>query len=500
MNDSQMELRERAGKEPPHSGNASVPSANRLLVALILGGITAIMDTTIVAIGMHALVADLDAPVATVQWVSTGYLLALASTIPFVSWAQARFGGKRLWLFSLGLFVVGSALCSSAGSVGALVGFRILQGVGGGIMFPLMQTLAMQNIEPSNRTKTMASISLPAALGPIVAPVLGGLVLNWLSWRWLFLINVPLGIAGWILALFFIPSDRPSVRGPHETSGARLDVVGAILATPALAGLLYGLSNTHSSGGFGRADVLIPLIGGVVLLALFVAWASHRGKTALMDLSLLSVRSVRSSSVALAFTGAATYAGMFLLPLYFQGLRGYSALDAALILIPQGVSTLIARFFVASLVEKFGARAITLAGCLLTSVATIPFAFSGATSSLWLLGGVLFVRGFGMGIVLIPVMAVAYVDIAKEQMPDASALTRIAQLVGGAFGTAMTAVVLTAAADASRPAASFDLAFWGTAGMTLVAGAAAMFLPGRASVPSRPSEELKPADHQPRAS
>jgi EmrB/QacA subfamily drug resistance transporter len=453
----------------------STQSTGRLLTALVVGGMTAILDTTIVAIGLHTLTVQLHAPISTIQWVSTGYLLALATAIPFVSWAQARFGGKRLWLFALGLFVLGSVLCACAWNVESLIAFRILQGLGGGVMFPLMQTLAMQNVAPEARTRTMASVSLPVALGPILGPVLGGVVLNWLDWRWLFLINVPVSVVGFILAVLFITDDRPS-RG---ASRPRLDVVGAVLLAPALAGLLYGLSNTHAEGAFSRADVLVPGIGGAILLAGFIIWATRCAGAALVDVRLLAVRSVRVSSIALTFVGAALFAGNFLLPLYLQALRGYSVLDAALLLIPQGVGTLLARFVVGRLVARFGPRLVAVVGFLVVAAATVPFALADADTNLWLLGAVLFVRGLGLGVVLIPIMAAAYVDIRRDQMPQASAVTRIVQQLGGAFGTALVAVALTAAATQSHPEAGFDAAFWWTTAITVAAAVIALLLPAQ---------------------
>lgn len=453
----------------------STQSTGRLLTALVVGGITAILDTTIVAIGLHTLTVHLHAPVATIQWVSTGYLLALAIAIPFVSWAQARFGGRRLWLFALGLFVIGSALCACAWNAESLIAFRILQGLGGGIMFPLMQTLAMQHVTPESRTRTMATLSLPIALGPILGPVLGGIVLNWLDWRWMFLINVPIGVVGLILAIMFIDKDRPS----RVASRPPLDVAGVILLAPALAGLLYGLSNSYDEGGFGRADVLIPFIGGAVLLVGFVLWAVRRAGNALIDVRLFGVRSVRVASIALAFVGGVLFAGNFLLPLYFQSLRGYSPLDAALLLIPQGVGTFLIRLVVGRLVGRFGSRLVAVVGALVMAAATVPFALAGADTNLWLLGAVLFIRGLGNGVLLIPIMTAAYIDIGKDQMPHASAITRIVQQLGGAFATALVAVALTAAAAQSHPAAGFDAAFWWIIAITVAAAVVALLLPAR---------------------
>ncbi|HXX60139.1 MAG TPA: MDR family MFS transporter [Candidatus Sulfotelmatobacter sp.] len=463
------------------SGAQAAPptqSTGRLLAALIVGGITAVLDTTIVALGLHTITVQLGAAISTVQWVSTGYLLALAVAIPFVGWAQARLGAKRLWLLALGVFVLGSTLSACAWSAESLIAFRVLQGLGAGVMLPLMQTIAMQSVDPRSRTRTMANISLPAALGPILGPVLGGLVLNWLAWRWLFLINVPIGVVGWILAALFIGDDRPA----PGTARERLDVVGAALLVPALAGLLYGLSNTPTAGGFGQADVLVPVASGAVLLAAFAVWAVRGAGAAIVDVRLFAVRSVRVSSTALALYGAALLAGSFLLPLYLQTVLSHSVLDAALLLIPQGVGTLLARFVVGRLVERFGSRLVAVGGCVLVAAATLPFALGGAGASLSLLCAILFVRGLGLGVVLIPVITVAYVDIGRDQMPHASAITRIVQQLGGAFGTALVAVVLTAAATQAGAQAGFESAFWWTIAMTMAAAVTAMLLPAQESV------------------
>jgi EmrB/QacA subfamily drug resistance transporter len=465
----------------PETPTTAPASTGRIIAALLVGGITAVLDTTIVAIGLRTMQRELGASVATIQWVSTGYLLALAVAIPFVSWAQARFGGKRLWLFALGLFLLGSILCACAWNAESLIVFRIIQGLGGGVMFPLMTTLAMQRVEPGAMARTMATVSVPIALGPILGPVLGGLVLNWLDWRWLFLINVPIAVVGLILAILFLPADRPAADAPRK----RLDIVGVIFIAPALVGLLYGLSKANTSGGFGNAQVWVPVVVGACFLAAFVWWAARRGASALIDIRLFRVRSVRASSIVLVFLGATLFASTFLLPLYFQTLRGDTVLAAGLLMIPQGVGSLLARFFTGKLVERFGAKAMAVAGFLVIAATTVPFALADADTNLWYLGAILFVRGLGLGAVLIPVMTVAYVDIPRTDMPHASAITRIVQQVGGAFGTAVIAVILQNGLSAGHPVAAFGSAFWCTVIVTAAAAVAAVLLPGRAPSPAR---------------
>jgi EmrB/QacA subfamily drug resistance transporter len=471
------------------AGTALPPEIKRTLTALIIGGVAAVLDTTIVSIALHTLVSALHSTVNQIQWVSTGYLLALGVVIPVVGWAQARYGGKRLWMAALAIFVAGSALCSLSWNADSLIAFRVLQGAGAGMLFPLMMTLAMRAARSVGGPlgRVTATVSLPIALGPILGPVLGGVILNWLSWRWLFLINVPICAVGLYLAWRWLPADRPA----RVAVRPRFDLVGLLLVAPGMVGVLLGLSNVAADGGFGHRDVLLPLIIGLALVAAFAAWALFRTSagwpaatrvagSALVNVRLLRVRSVGVSSAALFLTGACMYGAMFLLPLFYQELRGFDVLDAALLLIPQGVGSLLTRTVAGRLTDRIGARAVGVAGFALTALATVPFAFAGPGTSEWWLVVVQLVRGLGLGIVLIPVMTVAFADIDSDDMPDASMITRISQQVGGSFGVAIAAVVLESVAASSHSLTrGFDQAFWWTVGFTVVAALASFFLPGR---------------------
>ena len=271
-----------------------------------------------------------------VQWVTTGYLLAMAVAIPVTGWAESRWGGKRVWMAALMLFVAGSVLCAVAWNDASLIGFRIVQGFAAGLIFPLMQTLAVRTAGGRASSSLIAAVSLPLALGPILGPVIGGVILNWLSWRWLFLVNVPVIAAGLVLAWRLLPADRPS----PGAGRARLDVIGLGLLAPALAGILLGLSNLSEDGGIGHAGVLIPLLAGIALLGAFIAWAARPGdRHPVVDVRLLRLRSLGSASAVLFTAGAAMYAGLFLLPLYYQQLHGETVLNTGLLLIPQGVGS-----------------------------------------------------------------------------------------------------------------------------------------------------------------
>ena len=355
----------------------------------------------------------------------------------------------------------------------SLIAFRVLQGFGAGLIFPLMQTLAVRAAGGRASSRLMAAVSLPIALGPILGPVLAGVILNWLSWRWLFLVNVPVIGVGLLLAWRFLPADRPDPAAdrPH------LDVIGLALLGPALAGILLGLSQLSEDGGLGHVGVLAPLSAGIGLLAAFVVWALRPAeRPPIVDVRLLRLRSLGSASAVLFTAGAVIYAGMFLLPLYYQQLRGESVLDAGLLMIPQGIGALAARFLVGGLVERFGARTVTISSFLLVAVATVPFALAGPDTSIGWLAVVLLVRGIGIGAVLIPPLSVAYRDIEPSGIPHATMNTRISQQVGASFGTAIVAVALQSLL-AGGATGAFQGAFWWAIGITVVAVIPALALP-----------------------
>ena len=458
--------------------NPDLVIAKRTAWTLIVGGMAAILDTTIVSVALHTLAADLSTSVDVIQWVSTAYLLALGVTVPTVAWAQRRFGGKRLWMFSLLLFLLESVLCSLAWNASSLIGFRVVQGIGAGIMLPLMSTLVVQAAGGKNLGSLMALVSMPIALGPILGPVLGGIILNSLSWHWLFLVNVPFCLVGLVLAWRYLPVDTPG-------STASLDVVGLGLLSPAILGLLYGLGNSSKPGGFGRTDTLLPVLAGMVLLLAFVAWSRSRRERALIDIRLFRHWPLSSSFILLFCTGIAIYGAMLLLPLYFQEIRATDALGAGLLLIPQGVGTFLSRTISGRLADRVGTRIVVVTGFVIIGIGTLPFVMVTATTPIWILMVVLFIRGFGLGAVTIPLMAVAFDGLDRSDVPEASILTRLASQLGGSFGTALFASILTGAMAAGVSGVdAFQHAFWWATGLTTIAAVLALALPGASATQS----------------
>jgi EmrB/QacA subfamily drug resistance transporter len=443
---------------------------------VLVGGLAVLLDTTIVAVALHTLAHELHTSVATIQWVSTGYLLALGVTIPIAGWAQRMLGGKRLWLAALALFLVGSVLSSLAWSPASLIGFRVVQGVGGGLLMPLMSTLVMQAAGGKNLGKIMSVISLPAVLGPILGPVVGGFILQNLHWSWMFWVNVPFCVAGLALAVVLLPKDGPVHRIP-------LDIVGFVLMAPGLVLVLWGLTNTSKPGAFARGDALGPLIAGLVLLAAFTGWALHRRGRALVDVVLLRHWPLASAALGLFLTGITLYGAMLLLPLYFQELRGTTVLTAGLLLIPQGLGTLASRPLAGRLSDRMGARWLAVAGFCIALLGTLPFALAGVHASYLVLMAALLVRGFGLSLVMVPLMALAFRGLQRDEVPDASIITRIGQQVGGSFGTAVLAVILTAATATATSttalAGAFQQSFWWATGFAAAGVVLSLALPGK---------------------
>lgn len=466
---------------PAPSDTRLDPAVVRIALAVIAGGIAVIFDATIVSIALRDLTADLHASLATIQWVSTAYLLAMFVAIPPTGWLQDRVGGKRLWIGALGIFLLGSVLCAVAWDAPSLIAFRVIQGLGGGVMMPLMMTLIMQAAHGQSMGRLMALVGLPASLGPILGPVIGGVILHWLDWPWLFAVNVPFCLVGAWLAWRILPADEP-VSGPRRS----LDAVGLALLVPGLVGVIYGLSNVSKAGGFGRGDVLVPMFLGAAATAAFVAWGIRRGPRALLDIRLMAHRPLAVGSLSLVVMAIALYGSMLLLPLYFQELRGETALGAGLILIAQGVGALLSRTLGGRLTDDIGPRFVAVLGFAILAAATVPFALADSSTDTWWLLVVLLVRGAGLGLVMTPIMTVSFTGLVPGQMPDASVITRVAQQLGGSFGTAVLAVVLEASvARGQDTVAGFHHAFWWATGFTVVGAVLATMLPNRAAVAAR---------------
>jgi EmrB/QacA subfamily drug resistance transporter len=413
--------------------------------AVILGVIMSVLDTTIVNVALDKLSSDLDAPLSTVQWVSTGYLLSLAVVIPLSGWLTERFGTKRIWLISLVLFGTGSALCGLSSSPTELIACRVLQGLGGGMLLPVGFTLVATSAGPHRVGRILSLVGVPVLLGPIFGPIVGGLIVDNASWHWIFFVNVPIAVVAVIVASRVLHNDLTR-RDPGP-----LDWRGAALLCPGLVGIVFGLSETETHGGVGSPLAFGPMLAGVALTALFVVHGLRAARP-LIDVRLFRSRAFTGAAATTLLLGAALYGAMLILPLYYQVDRGESAVSAGLLMAPQGIGAMLALPLSGRLTDRIGGGPVVLAGCIIATLATLPWVFVSSTTPYGILAGLLVLRGIGMGSTIQPAMASAYALLRTEQVPGATAALNTLRQVGGSIGTALVAVVLAGQAKAVLPA------------------------------------------------
>lgn len=402
---------------------------------VVLGAIMSILDITVVNVAINKLSVEFQTSLETIQWVATGYTLALATVIPLSRWAADRFGTKRVYLIAIALFLVGSALAGTAWSVESLIFFRVLQGLGGGMIMPAGMTILTQAAGPQRVGRVMSVLGVPMLLGPILGPILGGWLVDDISWRWIFFINVPVGIVALVLGIRILDRDRPR-------SAEKLDVLGLLMLSPGLAALIYGLAQVPKAGGFNDAEVLLPAIAGLLLIAGFIVRA-QRTTHPLIDLKLFSNRTFSVSSAAMVFFAIAFFGAMLMFPLYYQTVRAETALSAGLLLAPQGIGAMLTMPLGGIITDRYGPGRIAQAGLVVIVAAMAVFTQLGADTSYWLLGSALFVMGLGMGMTMMPIMSAALRTLTKADAAGASTSLNIIQQIGGSIGTAIMAVILS---------------------------------------------------------
>ncbi|MFJ7243283.1 DHA2 family efflux MFS transporter permease subunit [Kitasatospora sp. NPDC098652] len=461
------------------------PGLMRMGAVLALGPVLALLDATIVNVGIDAVTRELHSSVAAVQWVVTGYLLAISLTMPLSGWAAGRFGARRAWLASVVLFVLGSALCGLAWSTGSLIAFRVLQGVGGGMIQPLGQAIMVQAAGPSRIGRVMGTLLLPISLAPVLGPILGGLVLEHLDWRWMFLLNVPVGLVTVLLAARWLPAAERS-----ELPAPRLDVTGLALLSPGLTALVYGLATIGAAGEGGEGSALGPVaVGAGAALLVVYGWHALRvgrraGRAPLIDLRLFARRGFAVATANSFLQGAVLYSSMFLVPLYYQQLEHTGAVAAGLLLAPQALGTAVTSLLSGRIADRVAPRPLILLGIGCSLLGTLAFTQLGRGSGPadWLVVGSLVLRGVGMGIIVIPGMAAVYGSVDRTQVPAAAGAVNVLNRLGGALGTAVLTLVLqhAQAARPDRPAAAFGTTFWWVLALSALSIAPALLYPGTA--------------------
>jgi EmrB/QacA subfamily drug resistance transporter len=437
----------------------------RISAVVIVGSIMSILDTTIVNVALDTLGRELHSTIANIQWVVTGYMLALAAVIPVTGWAARRYGAKPVYIVSLVLFVGGSALCGLATSATELVVFRVLQGIGGGMILPVGQLMMAEAAGPKRMGRVMSIVAVPAMLAPILGPTIGGLILDNTTWRWIFYVNLPIGLIAVIAAVRVLPA---VARQRTEN----LDFVGLALMATGLPLVTYGLAEIGVTGGFTSIKVVVPIVLGIALVTAFVLHAL-RVPRPLLNVRLYRKPTFSSASVAMFCVGAALFGGMILLPLYWQSVRHEDVVVTGLLTAPQGLGAALVMPLSGRLTDRFGGGPLALFGVCVCALATIPFGLIGAHTSIVWLSVAMLVRGVGIGFAFMPAMAAAFAALDRSELSDATPQLNVLQRVGGSIGTAVLAVVLqralVGAHSLSDAASAYGTAFWAAAGLTALA-------------------------------
>jgi EmrB/QacA subfamily drug resistance transporter len=404
---------------------------------VVLGAIMSILDITVVSVAIPTFQSEFDATPAQVAWTMTGYTLALASVIPLTGWAADRFGTKRLYMLALLLFTLGSVLCSMAWDVSSLVGFRVLQGLGGGMLMPLGMTIMTRAAGHDRIGRVMAVLGIPMLLGPIFGPILGGWLIDAASWHWIFLINLPIGVVALVYAAIVLPKDDPT---PSET----FDFVGMLLLSPGLALFLYGVSTIPETGTVADAEVLVPATIGLALVGVFVLRSlAERAEHPLIDLDLFRNRTLSTAVVAMSLFAIAFFGASLLFPSYFLQVRGEETLQTGWLLAPQGFGAMLTMPLAGVLADKIGPGKIVMTGITVITVGMAMFTQVAADTSYVYLLGALFIMGLGMGATMMPMMTAALQTLTDHNLARGSTLMNIVQQVAASIGTALFSVLLT---------------------------------------------------------
>jgi len=406
----------------------------KVAAVVVLGSIMAILDTTVVNVALQELTIQFRTSFDTIQWVATGYMLALAAVIPVTGWASDRFGTKRLYLVAISLFLVGSVLSGLAWSVETLIVFRLVQGLGGGMLMPAGMTLLARAAGPQRVGQVMALLGVPMLLGPIGGPILGGWLVDTVSWRWIFYINVPIGLLALWLTAIFLAKDEP-----EPTS--RFDFAGMLMLSPGLALLLYGVANVPGAASISTTRVWLPVVLGATLVVGFLLRAA-RVSEPLIDLRLFRDRQFSVAVLTMAFFSVSFFGVMLLFPTYFLLVRGESALQAGLLMAPQGIGALITMPLAGKLADKFGVGKVVLPGIGAIILGLALFTTINADTPYWQLLAALFVIGLGVGAAMMPIMVAALQTLSHKDMAKGSTATNIIQQMFGAIGSAVMSIIL----------------------------------------------------------
>jgi EmrB/QacA subfamily drug resistance transporter len=433
-----------------------------------------ILDTTIVNVAIPSLGRELHTESA--EWVVLGYTLSLAVWIPTSGWLGDRFGTKRTFLFALMAFTSGSLLCGAAQSIGQLIAFRVLQGVGGGMLTPVGLAMLFRAFPPAERARAATLIMIPTLAAPALGPVLGGLIVTNVSWRWIFLVNVPVGMTAFWFGWRHLREHK------HPASG-RFDIAGFALSGAALALIVYTLSEGPEAGWTSPLVLTCAVIGVIAAIAMVVV--ELRIPSPMLALRLLHNRMFRQCNLVSLFSIASFLGVTFVMPLYLQLLRGMTPLQSGLTTFPQAFGVMVSSMIAGRVYARIGPRRLMTFGFISAALAIALYTRLDLHTSLWLIRALMFGRGLCMGFAFVPMQAASYATIEPSQNGRASSIFSTQRQVGVSLGVAIMASILAAHMSLSRSPLPNEVhraltgvrwAFGVAVGFALLAGVCSYFI------------------------
>jgi len=457
-------------------------------IVFVFGLFMDLLDMTIVNVAIPQLARDFETGTSTIQWVVTGYLLSLAVFIPVSGWLGDRFGTKRIFMTALFVFTSASFLCGISWSVESLIAFRVLQGVGGGMLTPVGTAMLFRAFPPHERAKGAAILTIPMVVAPASGPVLGGYLVEYHDWPWIFFINIPVGVVGFLFAGFFLREERQPEPG-------RLDVPGFLLGSSGLASLVYALSQAGTKGFDDREVVAFGAAG----LALLVAFAvvELRAAEPMIDIRLFTNRLFAASNTVQIVGQSGLMGALFLLPLLLQAEMGMSPLESGLATFPQAIGVVTMIQFAGRVYPRVGPRRLMMAGMGGATLTTLAMLLVDLGTSEWWIRLIMLCRGWSFALVLVSLQTATFATISPRDMGRASAIFNSGRQVAASLGVAVLASVLDnrlAAHDTrlgpppvGNPVAALDAfheAFFVAAALTVVGILAALLVSDKEAAPS----------------
>lgn len=410
-----------------------IPYKYLVAIVFIFGLFMDLMDTTIVNVAIPSLRHDFHASTSLVEWTITGYLLSLAAVIPAAGWLSDRYGTKRIFLLAMGIFVAASAACGLAQNIEQLIAFRFVQGIGGGMMTPVGTAMLSREFPGTERAKASAILSVPVVLAPTIGPVLGGFLIDFVSWRWIFYVNLPVGIAGIAMTYAVLKEHREA----YAQRG--FDVPGLLLGSGSAAMMVYAVSRAGSEG-WGSPQVVGFGLGGVAVAAIFTV-IELTVKYPILDLRLLK-RWLFASGNLMMMSSFAAFGGFgLLLTLFLQDVRGYSPLQAGLLQAPSSIGTAISLPLASFLYPSMGPRKMMLFGFGFAALTFAPFYFVGLDTPVWVIMALLVVRGLPFAFAAVASQTLLFGPIESEKQGPASSIYSTLRQVASSFGVALIVTI-----------------------------------------------------------